>query len=88
MLPTHTIICSSNPQRPRGGRRCGERRYNTNQSCRIELFDITGRKLKVVLFTAGYNKTSIALADILPGVYTYKFLVGDTLIKSGKIIKQ
>jgi hypothetical protein len=63
-------------------------RYNTNQSCRIELFDITGRKLKVVLFTAGYNKTSIALADILPGVYTYKFLVGDTLIKSGKIIKQ
>ena len=63
-------------------------RYNTNQSCRIELFDITGRKLKVVLFTAGYNKTSIVLTDILPGVYTYKFLVGDTLIKTGKIIKQ
>ena len=24
MPPTHNMICSSNPQRPRGGRRCGD----------------------------------------------------------------
>jgi hypothetical protein len=85
MLSTHTIICSSNPQRPRGGSGCG----GVSTITAIQTRSVrTPTDRKVVLFTAGYNKTSIALADILPGVYTYKFLVGDTLIKTDKIIKQ
>ncbi|MEZ5046443.1 MAG: T9SS type A sorting domain-containing protein [Chitinophagaceae bacterium] len=62
-------------------------RYNTNQPCRIEIFDITGRKIKAVLFSSGYTKTTVSLENFMSGVYTYKFFVGEKLSKSGKIIK-
>jgi len=62
-------------------------RYNTNENSRIELFDMAGRKIKVILFISGYTKSQISLEDIVTGVYSYKFYVGEKLNKSGKILK-
>ena len=62
--------------------------YNTNESSRIEIYDITGRRIKTVLFVSGGYKTTIDLSDFVSGVYTYKYIVGVNRIKSGKIIKQ
>ena len=63
-------------------------RYHTNAESRIELYDITGRKIMVVQFAGGENKTTIDISEFVNGVYTYKFFVGKSMLKSGKIIKQ
>jgi hypothetical protein len=49
---------------------------------------MTGRKIKSVLFASGAYKTAIDISDMISGVYSYKYFVGENLIKSGKIIKQ
>lgn len=64
------------------------RRKNTKTSSRIEIAVITGRKIKSVLFASRAYKTTIDISDMISGVYSYKYFVGENLIKSGKIIKQ
>ena len=62
-------------------------RYHTNAESRIELYDITGRKIMVVQFVSGEYKTSIDLSKLSNGIYSYKYLIAGIELHTGKIIK-
>lgn len=62
-------------------------RYHTNAESKIELYDITGRKIMVVQFVSGEYKTSIDLCKLSNGIYSYKYLIAGVEMHTGKIIK-
>ena len=58
MVLTHGIVCSSNPQRPRGGRRCGGKMlwFVKTQTTEENIQQVN-------LLNINYEKTSSLFAD-------------------------
>jgi hypothetical protein len=60
--------------------------FNTNQEYTISLFDLTGKEVKNVSTTQ--NKTSMDISNLNTGMYFYKISSKNSIVKSGKFIKE
>jgi hypothetical protein len=84
MLSTHTIICSSNPQRPRGGSGCGGVSTITAIQTR-SVRTPTDRKILQTTLSKHNSKTQIPIHDIVSGVYHYEIQFGTEDKVRGKL---
>jgi hypothetical protein len=88
MLPTHTIICSSNPQRPRGGRRCGERitmnNHNNNANSLIKEENLNYQVDGLVTVYPNPATTTVIIAynKEVDGLFTLFNVLGEKILQT------
>lgn len=58
----------------------------TDENSSIELFDLTGRKVKEIELPKNSNKVNLMVDNLAQGVYTYKQIKGGRQVNAGKII--